>query len=72
MSLPLSDLLGMYLLRITSQYENDLTQLLNNLVLRSADPVDHLELIMAHTRCAVADQIAKDIYKIIDISNLGE
>lgn len=65
-------LLCEYTYRLTCRYESDLVQLRNNVSLRLADPVDHLEFIMASVRCSVADQVEADIHKIIDIVQLGE
>lgn len=51
------------------RYENDLTVLLNNVQLRKADPVDHLEIIMAQTRVATADRIAGEVLQIMQVNS---
>ena len=63
----LEKMLCQYLSRITSQYECDVVQLDNNIVYRSADPLDHLEMIMAQTRRATAEKISSDIFTILEI-----
>lgn len=64
----LSALLQQYMYRQTCRYEDDITQLNNNVTYRKADPVDHLEMIMAQTRAATAQKIFDDIRMIIAIS----
>lgn len=44
--------------------ENDITDIENNVAFRRADPIDHLEMIMAQTRLATAERIFHDIYKL--------
>lgn len=61
-------LLTEYMYRKTHVYENDIIQLDNNTVYRKADPLDHLEMIMAQTRQATAGDIFSDMYKLISIS----
>ena len=51
------------------RYENDLTVLLNNVQLRKADPVDHLEIIMAQTRVATADRIVGEVLQIMQVNS---
>ena len=58
-----------YLHRMPIRYENDLIQLLNNVQLRQADPVDHLEIIMAQVRAATADRIVLEILEILKCGN---
>jgi len=41
-----------YMYRKEIKYLNDVIQLANNVHYRDADPVDHLEMIMAQTRLA--------------------
>lgn len=48
--------------------EDDVTQLHNNVVYREADPIDHLEMIMAQARLAAAEEIFADLRRIIAIS----
>lgn len=67
----LQSLLLQYVNRRCLQAEADITQLLNNISLRRADPVDHLEIVMAQVRSSCADQFQSDILKILDIVNLG-
>lgn len=67
----LQSLLLQYANRKCLQAESDITQLLNNLNLRCADPIDHLEIVMAQVRSSCAEQFQSDILKILDIvSNL--
>ena len=40
----------------------------NNVVYRTADPVDHLEMIMAQTRLAAVEEVFADLRVIIAIS----
>lgn len=63
----LEKMLCQYLNRITSEYECDVVQLDNNVAYRSADPLDHLEMIMAQTRRATAEKISSDILTILEI-----
>lgn len=51
--------------------ENDVVEIENSVAFRKADPVDHLEMIMAQTRLATAEQIFHDIYKIHSICCSG-
>lgn len=64
----LAALLQQYMYRQTCRYEDDITQLNNNVTFRKADPVDHLEMIMSQTRAATAQKIFDDIRMIIAIS----
>lgn len=67
----IQSLLLQYANRKCLQAESDITQLLNNLDLRRADPIDHLEIVMAQVRSSCAEQFQSDILKILDIvSNL--
>lgn len=67
----LQSLLLQFANRKCLQAESDITQLLNNLDLRRADPIDHLEIVMAQVRSSCAEQFQSDILKILDIvSNL--
>lgn len=54
-----------YIFRQTLRYEDDITELDNHTVYRNADPVDHLEMIMAQTRLGTAEKIFADILEII-------
>lgn len=54
-----------YIFRQSLRYEDDVTELNNRTVYRDADPVDHLEMIMAQTRMATADKIFADIQRIL-------
>lgn len=54
-----------YIFRQSQRYENDLIELNNHTVYRTADPIDHLEMIMAQTRAGTADKIFADIFQII-------
>ena len=44
---------------------NDVIQLCNNVAYRSADPLDHLEMIMAQTRKATIEEVARDLYSLL-------
>ena len=63
-------LLYEYFYRQQMERENDLTQLINNISLRRADELDHLEMIMALVRLRCTDSIAQDVYKLIAISRI--
>lgn len=65
---PLETLLHEYMYRKSLRYEDDVIQLNNNVVYRTADPLDHLEMIMAQARQAAAEEIFKDLRTIIAIS----
>lgn len=65
----LETLLREYMYRRSCRYEDDLTQLCNNVSFRAADPLDHLEMIMAQVRSVTAQQIFSDISLIIDLSH---
>lgn len=60
-------LLLQYANRRCLQAEADITQLLNNISLRRADPVDHLEIVMAQVRSSCAEQFQSDLLKILDM-----
>lgn len=64
----LIDLLQEYMYRQSARYENDVIQLSNNVTYRGADPLDHLEMIMAQTRVGTAEKIFDDLRMIIEIS----
>lgn len=55
----------MYLFRQSLRYEDDITELNNHTVYREADPVDHLEMIMAQTRLGTFERISADILQIL-------
>lgn len=61
-------LLHEYRLRQLIRYENDVIQLSNNCTYRKADPVDHLEMIMAQTRLATMEKVSADLYRLIELS----
>lgn len=46
-------------------YQNDITGLDNNISYRKADAIDHLEMIMAQTRLATAQEIFSDMHKLM-------
>ena len=54
-----------YMNHKTVYYENDIIQLHNNVTYRKADPVDHLEMIMARVRLETAQMLFRDIYRLI-------
>lgn len=54
-----------YIFRQLLRYEDDVTELDNHTVYRKADPVDHLEMIMAQTRLGTAEKIFADIFEIL-------
>ncbi|HBN82380.1 MAG TPA: hypothetical protein DDZ89_00900 [Clostridiales bacterium] len=60
-----------YMMFKEARYYNDVVQLYNNVCYRKADPVDHLEMIMAQTRLATAQEIFNDIYKVIRMIKEG-
>lgn len=64
----LIDLLQEYMYRQSARYENDVIQLCNNVTYRAADPLDHLEMIMAQTRVGTSEKIFDDIRMLIAIS----
>lgn len=47
------------------RYENDLIQLYNNVTIRKADPLDHLEMIMAIVRLETSRKVFRDIGDIL-------
>ena len=63
----------MYYLSVIYQYllnkqiwaSNDVIQLGNNVAYRKADPLDHLEMIMAQTRLATVEDMARDLYQLL-------
>ena len=63
-------LLYEYFYRQQMERENDLSQLINNISLRRADELDHLEMIMALVRLRCTDAIAQDVYKLVAISRI--
>lgn len=54
-----------YIFRKAQYYENDLIELNNHMSYRKADPVDHLEMIMAQTRAGTAEDIFADLFQIL-------
>lgn len=44
---------------------NDIIQLGNNVSFRNSDPLDHLEMIMAQTRKATIEEVARDLYPLL-------
>lgn len=44
---------------------NDVVQLGNNVSFRNSDPLDHLEMIMAQTRKATIEEVARDLYSLL-------
>lgn len=64
----LIDLLQEYMYRQSARFENDVIQLSNNVTYRAADPLDHLEMIMAQTRVGTSEKIFDDIRMLIAIS----
>lgn len=61
-----------YLFRKQIYYENDVIELNNHTAYRNADPVDHLEMIMAQTRLATCEEICDNILEIIHLSYYRE
>lgn len=54
-----------YMMYEEQRLENDVIQLDNNVMYRKADPIDHLEMIMAQTRLATAQRIFKNIWGML-------
>ena len=54
-----------YIFRQSLRYEDDVTELCNRMTYRDADPVDHLEMIMAQTRLGTAEKIFDDLLTIL-------
>lgn len=50
---------------IENRLENDIIQLDNNVKYRKADPLDHLEMIMAQVRAQTAHDIFRDILRLM-------
>ena len=67
----LAHLLYEYFYRQQIYRENDVIQLANNVQVRKADPLDHLEMIMAQVRSQVTTDISRDVYKLVAISKGG-
>lgn len=44
---------------------NDIIQLCNNISYRNADPLDHLEMIMAQTRKATIEEVSRELYPLL-------
>ena len=64
-------LLYVYFYRQQIFRDNDVVQLSNNVQFRKADPLDHLEMIMAQVRAQVTADIGRDVYKLVAISKGG-
>lgn len=64
-------LLYEYFYRQQIYRDNDVVQLSNNVQFRKADPLDHLEMIMAQVRAQVTTDISRDVYKLVAISKGG-
>lgn len=54
-----------YIFRKSHYLESDLIELNNHTVYRTADPVDHLEMIMAQVRAQTAEEIFTDLFQIL-------
>ncbi len=67
----LQQMLFEYGIRQLSRYENDVIQLANNVTYRKADPLDHLEMIMAQTRLGTAEKMFSDLQIVLEISRGG-
>lgn len=63
----LAILLYEYMRRMDVKLDKEDIQLYNNIQYRQADPLDHLEMIMAQTRKQMANEIFADLYRIIAI-----
>lgn len=44
---------------------NDVIQLCNNIAYRDADPLYHLEMIMALTRNATIEDVSRELYPLL-------
>ena len=64
-------LLYEYFYRQQIYRDNDVVQLANNVQFRKADPLDHLEMIMAQVRAQVTADISQDVYRLVAISKGG-
>jgi len=64
-------LLYQYIMFKEQYYQNDVTQLNNNISYRRADALDHLEMIMAQTRLATAQEIFRDMHKLMRMIRKG-
>lgn len=65
-------ILYQYMMFKEQYYRNDSVQLGNNINYRNADPIDHLEMIMAQVRVATAQEIFSDMHKLMRlIKNSG-
>lgn len=64
-------LLYEYFYRQQIYRDNDIIQLANNVHFRTADPLDHLEMIMAQVRAQVTADISQAVYKLVAISKGG-
>lgn len=64
-------LLYEYFYRQQIYRDNDVVQLSNNVQFRKADPLDHLEMIMAQVRAQVTTDISQDVYRLVAISKGG-
>lgn len=64
-------LLYEYFYRQQIYRDNDVVQLSNNVQFRNADPLDHLEMIMAQVRAQVTADISQDVYRLVAISKGG-
>lgn len=67
----LTHLLYEYFYRQQIYRDNDVVQLSNNVQFRKADPLDHLEMIMAQVRAQVTADISQDVYRLVAISKGG-
>jgi len=54
-----------YMMNKEMYYYNDTVQLRNNVQYRTADPLDHLEMIMAQIRLETAKSVFQEIYLIL-------
>ena len=61
------NLIRKYLMNKQISAENDVIQLSNNVVYRSADPLDHLEMIMAQVRRALVEEMSLELYYLLRI-----
>lgn len=54
-----------YIMHKEMYYYNDVIQLGNNVSYRKADPLDHLEMVMAQVRLETAREIFNDMHKLM-------
>lgn len=59
------DMIYLYLYNKQVRAGNDVSQLAANVSFRDADPLDHLEMVMAQVRKAAIEEVAMELFQLM-------